>query len=83
VPPLVAASAPATNSSESPGRKGVTTSPVSQKTMRKQDDVDPGAVLRQQHGEVLVDVEDDVDELGEKFHGGLGRYGKARFYRKL
>src|SRR2546421_7056866 len=30
-----AATAPATNSSESPGRNGVTTSPVSQNTMRK------------------------------------------------
>ena len=30
-----AETAPATNSSESPGRNGVTTSPVSQKMMRK------------------------------------------------
>src|SRR5438067_5652449 len=33
--PPAAASAPTTNSSESPGRNGVTTSPVSQKTMAK------------------------------------------------
>jgi hypothetical protein len=38
--------------------------------------------LRQQQGEILVDVEDNVDELGEEFHGG-GRCGKSRYYRKL
>ncbi len=48
----------------------------------EEDDVDPGAVLRQQQGEVLVHMQDDVDELGEKFHWTAGDGLKAQFYRK-
>jgi hypothetical protein len=49
----------------------------------EEDDVDPGAVLRQQQGEVLVYMQDDVDELGKKFHGAKRDKRKGRFYRKL
>jgi hypothetical protein len=39
--------------------------------------------LRQQQSEVLVHMQDDVDELGEKFHGVADTGLKAQFYRKL
>ena len=47
-----AASAPAANSSESPGRNGVTTNPVSANTMAKRMRVDPEAVVAQQLDQV-------------------------------
>ena len=37
----------------------------------EKDRVNPCAILREEHGEILVDVQDDVDELGEKFHLSL------------
>jgi len=48
----------------------------------KEDGVDPGAVLLDQDGQVLVQVQDQVDELQEeagdcveKFHGAAGSMG--------
>ena len=72
--PLVstAASAPAANSSESPGRNGVTTKPVSANTMRNRISVDPEAVVAQQLDEVGVEMQDEIDEpvdqLQDHFH---------------
>ena len=34
----------------------------------EEDGVDPQPVVLDEDGEVLVEVEDDVDELGEQFH---------------
>ena len=94
--PLVstAASAPAANSSESPGRNGVTTKPVSANTMANRISVHPEAVVAQQLDQVRVEMQDDVDEPVEElssmnhFHlrvistaraGARGHAGAARF----
>ncbi len=66
----MAAKAPAAKSSESPGRNGVTTSPVSQKTISDQDAVGPPAVVGDDLAQVGVEMEDEVDELAEEFHAG-------------
>lgn len=63
----MAASAPAANS-RSPGRKGVTTKPVSQKDDQEQDRVNPDAMLRHQFREVLVNVQDEVDQEIDDVH---------------
>lgn len=48
--------APATKSKESPGRKGVTTNPVSQKMIKKQDGVCPGMIITHNHHHILIDM---------------------------
>ena len=37
------------------------------KNYQEQDAVDPIAVLRDQQHEMLIEVQDDIDELGEEF----------------
>ena len=59
----VAASAPAANSNESPGRNGVTTRPVSAKMTAKSPAYDQRAVLRDKISEVNVEVEKEVDDV--------------------
>ena len=53
-------SAPAAKSSESPGRMGVTTSPVSAKTMRKMTPYTQRAVRACELEQVIVDVKDEI-----------------------
>ena len=58
----MAANIPTANSSESPGRIGVTTSPVSQKMISKQHHIGPHAILGDDLAQVLVEVQEKVDE---------------------
>ena len=57
------ASVPLVSSSDSPGRKGATTSPVSAKIVAKMASVDPRAELLDQLGQVDVQVQDVLEEL--------------------
>ena len=68
-----AAIAPAANSSESPGRNGVTTRPVSQKDDRRTGSRRSTAVLRDDLGQVLVEVQEEVDEPVDEVHATLRR----------
>ena len=58
----------ATNNSESPGRNGVMTTPVSRKMIRKKDCVRPKAVFLNQCPEMLVQVYDEIKKPRYKFH---------------
>ena len=60
--------APTMNSSESPGRKGMTTTPVDEHDEDEQR-VHPHAVGDDEGLEVLVDVQDEIDEEGDDVHG--------------
>ena len=60
---MPAASAPTANSRESPGRNGVTTKPVSAKTMREKQPVDPVAVRLHEFEQMTVEVQNEVDEI--------------------
>jgi hypothetical protein len=62
------ASAPATKSSESPGRKGVTTKPVSEKMMTNRMAYTQMPYCCTSTGEMLVEMKDDVQELHQNFH---------------
>ena len=57
-----APSAPAANSSESPGRNGVTTNPVSAKITQEEDGVDERSVLGGQFAEVTIQVKNQVEQ---------------------
>ena len=63
-----AATAPATNSSESPGRNGVTTRPVSQNTIDEQQPVDPAPCCRDERREMHVEMHHEIPEPGEQLH---------------
>ena len=52
--------APATKSRESPGRKGVTTNPVSQKIIKKQNGIRPGMIITHNHNHILIDMKDEI-----------------------
>ncbi len=70
-PPIPsAASAPATKSKRIAGQEGRHHQPRLAKNDGKQDRVDPHAVLRHQQRQMLVEVQDDINELGKEFHGG-------------
>ena len=49
-------------SSESPGRNGVTTSPVSVKMIREQQSIDPDAVPTDEFGQVNIEVKQEIDQ---------------------
>ena len=50
----------------------MTTRPVSQKMIEEQDQVGQPAVLLEDGAQSLVQVENEVDELGQGFHEVLG-----------
>ncbi len=58
----VAAMAPRAKSKESPGRKGVTTKPVSAKDDEEENQVAPQAVVLDDEIEVLIQVQDKINQ---------------------
>ena len=66
--PFWAVKVPTVNKSASPGRNGVTTSPVSAKDDQEEQGVDPGSVGIGHLGEIQIQVQNDVQEFCKPIH---------------